>query len=131
LKVQSLLFVISFWFILVYSKNGFKLFLVDEIIFCSSFTYIVSISPTCYKQLLRKQNLESAKKADNLNVFFALLGINAACRMLMKLTPGVNFIDILRSAFAPLFLRQKLQSQTVIIEKMQKALSYKNAFIKC
>jgi len=34
------------------------------------------------------------------------------CKMLMKLTPIVNFINILQTAFAPIFLRQKLQSQT-------------------
>ncbi len=34
---------------------------------------------------------KSAKKTDNLTVFFALLGsapVRAACRMLMKLAPG-------------------------------------------
>jgi len=34
---------------------------------------------------------KSAKKADSLTVFFALLGsgrVKAACKMLMKLTPG-------------------------------------------
>jgi len=37
------------------------------------------------------------KKTDNLTIFFALLGsarIKADFRKLMKLTPGVNFINI-------------------------------------
>jgi len=41
---------------------------------------------------------ESAKKIDNLTVFFVLLGsalVKAACRMFMKLTPGVNITNIL------------------------------------
>jgi len=45
----------------------------------------------------------SAKKADNLTVFLALLGsagIKAACRMLMKMTPGVNFVNILTAPFS-------------------------------
>jgi len=40
---------------------------------------------------------ESAKKTDNLTVFFVLSGsahIIAACRMLMKLTPEVDFFNI-------------------------------------
>jgi len=40
--------------------------------------------------------------------------------MLMKLTPVVNFINILRAAFAPI-----LQSQIVIREKLLKTLLYK------
>jgi len=32
----------------------------------------------------------------------------AACKLLVKLTPGVNFITILQAAFAPLFLHQKI-----------------------
>jgi len=38
--------------------------------------------------------------------------------------PVVNVINILRAAFAPIFLRQKLQSQTVISEKLGKVLLY-------
>jgi hypothetical protein len=40
-------------------------------------------------------NPKSAKKADNLTVFFALLGsacVKAACKTLMKLTPGVKVV---------------------------------------
>jgi len=39
----------------------------------------------------------------NVNVFFALLGSwlkKAASKMLVKLTPGVNFINILRVHFS-------------------------------
>jgi len=45
---------------------------------------------------------KSAKKTDNFSVFFVILGsalVKSACRMLMKLTPGVNFINILRGTF--------------------------------
>ncbi len=37
----------------------------------------------------------------------------------------VNFINILRAAFAPIFLHQKIQSQTVTREKKHKTLLYK------
>ncbi len=37
--------------------------------------------------------------------------------------PVVNFINILQAAFAPIFLHQKLQNQTVIIEKLRKVFS--------
>ncbi len=40
--------------------------------------------------------------ADNLTVFFDLSGsafVKAAQRMLMKLTPGVNFVNFLLAAF--------------------------------
>jgi hypothetical protein len=37
--------------------------------------------------------------------------------MLMKLTPVVNFINILKAAFAPIFFCQKIQIQTVTREK--------------
>jgi len=45
--------------------------------------------------------------------------------MLMKWTPLIDFINILQAAFGPIFLRKKNQSQTVIREKLRKALSYK------
>jgi len=56
-----------------------------------------------------------------------------AHKMLVKLTPVVIFINILWANFAPIFLRQKNYkakpwtncSQTVIREKLCKALSYK------
>ncbi len=37
---------------------------------------------------------------------------------------GVNFINVLRATFAPIFFAKKLQSQNVIREKLRKALSY-------
>jgi len=42
------------------------------------------------------------KKTDDLAVFYALLrstSVKAGCKMLVKLTPGVNFMNVLRSAF--------------------------------
>jgi len=55
------------------------------------------ISPTFYAQLLQKQ-----KKTDGLTVFLALLGsvhVKAARKMLMNLTPGVNYTNFLQAAF--------------------------------
>jgi hypothetical protein len=46
---------------------------------------------------------EGTKNTDDLTVLFALLGsahAKAARRTLMKLTPGVNFTNIIRTAFA-------------------------------
>jgi hypothetical protein len=42
----------------------------------------------------------------------------------------VNFINILQASFAPIFLRQKLQSQTVTREKLCKALLYEKVSSK-
>jgi hypothetical protein len=49
----------------------------------------------------------------------------------MKLTPVVNFINILRAAFALIdFLPKKLQSQTVRREKLQKTLLFEKIACK-
>jgi len=45
--------------------------------------------------------------------------------------PLVNFTNILRAAFAPIFFCQKLQRQTVIRKKRCKTLLYKKARVKC
>ncbi len=45
--------------------------------------------------------------------------------------PGVNFINILRAHFCRYHFAKKSKSQTVIIEKLHKALMYKKARIKC
>jgi len=37
-----------------------------------------------------------------------LLYKTGACKILMKLTPVVNFINILQAAFAPIFFFQKI-----------------------
>jgi len=68
------------------------------------------ILTTIYSHLLRFawvnfiDILRVAKKADNFAVFFALLGymgVKAAHIMLMKLTPGLNFTNIICAAFTP------------------------------
>jgi hypothetical protein len=51
-------------------------------------------------------------------------------KMLAKLTLVVNFINILRAAFAPIFFLLKLQSQTATKEKLRKALLYKKVGCK-
>jgi len=59
---------------------------------------------------------------------FTLLGSacgKAAHKMLMKLTPVVNFTNILQYSFA-----KKLQSQTDIREELCKTISYKKQYEK-
>jgi len=54
---------------------------------------------------------KSAKKTDSLTVSLLLLGsakVKAAHEMLVKLTPVVNFINILPAAFAPILFHQKV-----------------------
>jgi len=52
------------------------------------------------------------------------IGAKANCKILESI-PVVNFINISQAAFLRLFFCQKLQSQTVIREKLQTALSHK------
>jgi len=55
------------------------------------------------EQLLLAQIPKAQKKTDKLPVFFTLLGsgqVIAALRTLMKLTPGVNFINVLHTNFS-------------------------------
>jgi len=47
--------------------------------------------------------------------------------MFVKLTLAVNFTNILRAGFAPIFFLKKLQSQIVSRKKLHKTLSYKKA----
>jgi len=70
-------------------------------------------------QILHTQ-IPKVQKAAGLECIFALLGsasVKAAGRMLMKLTP----------AFSPIFICQKIQTQTVRTEKQYIALLYKKA----
>jgi len=46
-------------------------------------------------------------------------------RYFIQTFAGVNFINILCATFAPIFFCKKLQSQTVIREKLQKTYLYK------
>ncbi len=52
-----------------------------------------------------------------------LLYEKAALKMLAKLTQGVNFTNILRAAFAPVFLRQK----NISTKKLRAKLLYETA----
>jgi len=52
------------------------------------------------------------------------------CVERLSTRPLVNFINILRAAFAPIFLHQKLQSQTVTREKLCKTLLSKKVSSK-
>jgi len=60
------------------------------------------------------------KKIDHLTVFFMLLRslrVKAVRRMLMKLSPGVNFINILRANFSYMLLEKSCQK----VFRMKKA----------
>jgi len=62
----------------------------------------VSISSTIYKQLFSAQIPKAQKRHSQVVSLFALSGsahIKAACRMLIKLTPVVDFINIFRVHF--------------------------------
>jgi len=48
----------------------------------------------------------------------------------MKLTPVINFINILGAAFVHLFFCKNLESQTVIREKLRRALLHKKVIPK-
>jgi len=60
------------------------------------------ISPTFYLQLLCARIPKAQKIQSSWHSFFALLGslyVKTAPKMLMKLTPEVNFINILHAYF--------------------------------
>ena len=63
---------------------------------------LVSISSICLRAAFKRADLKSAKKTVILSSFIAILGsarIKAAHRMLVKLTPGVNFINMHTCSF--------------------------------
>jgi len=66
--------------------------------------------------------------------FFANSGstsVKAVRRTLMKLSPSVNFINILCATFLSIFWCQKISKPNVIREKLLNLLLYKNARVKC
>jgi len=66
-----------------------------------------------FEKLLFAQTTKAQKRLAVGLYIFLLLGsscIKAAHKMSVKLTPGVNFINILHAHFAPIFWCQKLQS---------------------
>jgi len=50
--------------------------------------------------------------------------------MLIKLTPVVNFINILRAASLPIFFQQKIKGQSSIREQLRRALLVQNRHTK-
>ncbi len=77
---------------------------------------------------------QSAKKTENLNVFFVLSGPackKAAHRMLVKWRPVVNFTNILRTAFVLILFWQKVAKVTVSKKKLQKHFCAKKLLVKC
>jgi len=76
---------------------------------------------------------ESAKKTDNLTVFFAFLGsvnVKATCKMLMKLTPEINFINILRTLFLLIFCAKNFKPKTQLCNFWHQNLGAK-CVLKC
>jgi hypothetical protein len=78
----------------------------------------------CQYSLSKKLKKKSLERE---NLHKILLYEKAAHKMLVKLTPGVNFINILQVPFAPIFLCQKIPKPR---EKQRKALLYKNVACK-
>jgi len=64
----------------------------------------VSILSTFYAQILLKKITNAQKRHSSLQSLFVLLGPSpekATCKMLVKSTPSVNFINSLQAVFAP------------------------------
>jgi len=62
----------------------------------------VSISSTFYEQLLHAWSPKVPKDTDEVTDFFAISGsasVKAARIMLMKLTPGVDFVNMFMKSF--------------------------------
>jgi len=90
--------------------NQFKSSLIIQLLFSPSSEYSLwkwtrliamyiwvqgSISPTFYEQLLRSK-IWKHKKSARLNCLYALLvsaGVKAACKMLMKVTPDMQWLN--------------------------------------
>jgi len=105
--------------------------------FCNKYSKNINGKFKTYSQFL--QHLPQyyfAKKLQSSTVIReklskALLYKKAAHKMLVTLKPVVNFINILQTAFLPIFFcPKKLQSHTVSKEKLRKALLYKKAACK-
>jgi len=58
-------------------------------------------------------------------------GVKAVRRTLMKLTPDVNFINILHAHFFPIFWCQKLQSWVLGLKFFDAKISAKKVCLKC
>jgi len=64
-----------------------------------------SISPTYLHTAFTPVSPKRVRIQSSFQYLFMLLGstgAKAACRMMMKLTPGVDFINVLQAAFARL-----------------------------
>jgi len=63
-----------------------------------------------------RADLKIAKKTYNMTIFFVLSGsvhVKAASRTLIKLTPGVNFINILHAPFSYKSTFQRIRLITI------------------
>jgi len=76
---------------------------------------LVSISSTFYVQLLRVGSMS----------------VKAVCWTLMKLSLGVNFINILHTHFAPIFWHQKISNPKHSFVIFVAKISAQNVCLKC
>jgi len=77
---------------------------------CLVLLLLGSMSPTYLRTAFMPIARKSVRIQSSCQYLFTLLGSTGAkttSRTLMKLTPGVNVINILRAAFVPIFLCQK------------------------
>jgi len=70
----------------------------------------VSISPTFYDQLLCALIPKAQKEADDLIEFLRCWDLRAL-KLRVKLTPGLDFINVLRTAFTPV-VPQSIRTQS-------------------
>jgi len=96
-------------------------------VFCAKADHKMLVKLTFYEQIVCfKVFCSFSIIAISIIVLFGKKNISAkvACKMLVKLTTGVNFINILLATFAPIFFGNKIQGQNVTRENLRKALLY-------
>ncbi len=79
---------------------------------------LVSISSMFFVQLLRSQILNAQKRQSSQQCHLALLGptgVKAVHRVLMKLTPGVHFTNILWAAFTHSDLKSAKKTDSLTV----------------
>jgi len=95
--------------------------------------HLGSVSPTYLHTAFTPVAPKSVRNQSSHQYLFTLLGstgTKAVHRTLMKLIPVVNVINILQTAFLLIFFCQKLQSQTVTRENLQKNFCMKKAPVR-
>jgi len=92
---------------------------------------VVSISPTFYISEFGNFYLLTLSVQAFQFFWQKNAGTKAAGIMFIKLTIGVDFINILRSHFALIFWRQKLQSCVLGLKFFNTKISVQKLLIKC